>query len=432
MSLDPLEQRIAQALRAKADEVTVRDRLAELARQTPQSRGRPVEIVIAAAFIAAIALVGGVLLVMRGLTDDPAAETATTLTTAQPPATTSTTTTETPPTTTTTTTTEPPTATEPSLDIRQQSGPAGGPLIIHGTAAPDSEVLLVFSDPATGETWPDEVDGFAVTDERGSWRWAGTFPTQLQSNDRANLGELRPITPGFYEVRVESFGDVLLAEQVEVLPGNATDEGPSQTSEEAARDGVISAIAEMTLDQRLSPDIYESVPEGVWVLSQAATAGQLWGSCNPEDPGCAYGRDYVYGTEYAELLLMDAPGREIVKAFPMPAIKPSWMYVSEDYVYTGRIGDGAVPQNSLIRVDRGTLELTALIFEDPEDEYAWFGDVVANDEWLDGWQVLGYDDIAEPFLTMNENTIDGVQTPSHVGITYINLDVIEAIFERWR
>ena len=89
-------------------------------------------------------------------------------------------------------------------------------------------------------------------------------------------------------------------------------------------------------------------------------------------------------------------------------------------------------QNSLIRVDRGTLELTALIFEDPEDEYAWFGDVVANDEWLDGWQVLGYDDIAEPFLTMNENTIDGVQTPSHVGITYINLDVIEAIFERWR
>lgn len=317
-----------------------------------------------------------------------------------------------------------------ALDIKQSRGVPGQSLAIHGTADPNREVRLVFSNPETGETWPDSVEEFAASAEDGSWRWQGTFPTQLQSNETETFGELRPITPGIYEIRVESSGDIVAAGPIEVVPGSLSD-GPSQTSDEARRDGVVAGLADITLERRLDVRLYEAAPEGVWVLSETEIHTMIPGTCDPEDEGCAYGQDYIYGGSYGELLLMDPTGREIVRAYPMPEIVPGWMYIDDGYVYTGRIGDGAVPQNSLIRIDRDSLEMTALIFEDPGNEYSWFGEVVAAGEWLDGWRVIDERELDTPFLTMSDNTIGGVPTPSWIGETYINLDVIEAIFDRW-
>ncbi len=322
-------------------------------------------------------------------------------------------------------TTTPP---SPELDIRQESGIPGKSLSICGTSAADAEVRVVFSDPETGETWPDDVDEFTESDERGFWCWLGTFPIQLQSNDQATFGELRPITPGQYEIRVESFGDVLISGSIEVLPGYSEANGPSQTTADAARDGVVTGLAELPLGRRLGTRQFSGASEGIWVLSDTPSYAEITGPCGSEDPDCAYGRDWFNGGMYGELLLMDPTGQEIVRAYPMPDLSPSWLYIDDEHVYVGRIGDGAAPQNTLVRVNRNSLAMTGLIFEDPDDEYSYLGEAIANDAWLDGWQVLTYDDVETPFLTMNDNTIDGVQAPSWIGEVYINLDTIEMLF----
>jgi hypothetical protein len=319
---------------------------------------------------------------------------------------------------------------EPLLDIRTPSGLPGDELIICGTFDPFTEMRVVFGDPVTGEAWPDEIDEFTKTDANGHWCWTGVFPGQLEDTDPRGNGQLRPITPGAYEIRLESFGNNIARGTVEILPGYSEDTGWSQTPEEAKRDGVVAGLAALPVERRVHARSYQNSSEGVWVLSTPDIYDELTGSCDPEDSACVLGRDWIYGGEYGELLLMDRTGREILRAYPMPGLVPGWLYLGDDYLYAGHIGDGAYPQNSLVRVDRHTLEMEGLIFEEPDNEYAWFAGAIAAGEWLDGWQVITDERVATPFLVIGQNIIHGVPAPSWIGEVYIDLDAIESLFDQ--
>jgi heat shock protein HslJ len=75
MSHDPIEQKIARTLQAKAHQVPIRDRLSELQQAQPDVRRRFIPLPLAAAvatFALAVVAVGGLLL-MRNATSEPAA-----------------------------------------------------------------------------------------------------------------------------------------------------------------------------------------------------------------------------------------------------------------------------------------------------------------------------------------------------------------------
>lgn len=61
------------------------------------------------------------------------------------------------------------------------------------------------------------------------------------------------------------------------------------------------------------------------------------------------------------LLVPNGPTGDIARAFPMPNTPPSWIEVTEDFVYVGRIGDGALSHAALVRIDRNTLEAVFVV-----------------------------------------------------------------------
>lgn len=120
-------------------------------------------------------------------------------------------------------------------------------------------------------------------------------------------------------------------------------EGPSQTAEEAARDGVDPALAALPVSGRVVELAgTDGPPEGRYVISQ------------PPGPGAA-----------AEVLAIDTEGR-IVRAFPMGGLAPEWLDVTSEEIFGGRFpeepGAGRRPYGTVFRIDRRTLELTGVVF----------------------------------------------------------------------
>lgn len=135
---------------------------------------------------------------------------------------------------------------------------------------------------------------------------------------------------------------------------------PSQTPTDAARDGIVPAVANLPYNQRVSVVRSASTAEGRWILSRLAGAEAP--NCVLGDATGTYGRDFVCTVEYGELLLVDSDDDAIIRAFPMPGYPPREMAVTEDAVYCGRQGDGALPASMLCRVDRRTLMLQGRLF----------------------------------------------------------------------
>ena len=318
----------------------------------------------------------------------------------------------------------------PVLDIRTESGVPGDELVICGTRQGADWVRVTFSDPVSGEVWPDEIDEFVEPDETGRWCWSGVFPDQLQSTEPTVRGERRIITPGVYQIRLESFGDILAYGSVEVLPGYPTVDTPSQTASEAVRDEVFRAVAELPVGVRVETLVWAAAPEGIWVLSRPGSLEThlLTGSCEPDAEGCVYGRDWVNVADYGELLLMDPTGREVLRAFPMPGLVPSWLYVGDEAVYAGRIGDGALPDASVVRIDRVTLEASGLVFPAPETGGTLVVEAIAAGEWLDGWSLDDGSASGEPVVTMTRNKVGLVETLSWIGDVFIDPDGVAALF----
>jgi len=172
---------------------------------------------------------------------------------------------------------------------------------------------------------------------------------------------------------------VMWAEKCALVTAN---EGPSQTPADARRDGVVPALAELPFALRVRPLVEVPAEEGIWILAtpteavgQAAAAeGCLLGDTGSVDP-----EEVICVTEYGEVLLVDGAGA-IVRAYPMPAAKPTWIAVRPDAVYAGRVGDGALPDSTLVRIDRHTLEAEVLAIQSSMEP-----DLENN--WPDAWHV---------------------------------------------
>lgn len=146
---------------------------------------------------------------------------------------------------------------------------------------------------------------------------------------------------------------------------------PSQSAADAARDGVVPAVAALPFDERVSPRTYGLVPrvvtaEGVWVASEIPQAEDRWTVGDVEG---TYGYDFVGVTEYAEILLLDPTERRILRAYPLPDVPPSELAVSDDAVYCAGQGDGAVSTSVICRIDRRTGAWSVRAFPSSIDPY---------------------------------------------------------------
>jgi len=145
--------------------------------------------------------------------------------------------------------------------------------------------------------------------------------------------------------------------------GVITTEGPSQTSAEARRDGVVVVLAEFPFTERVEPLAEVPTDGGTWMLARPTRVVlQAAGSDGCLDTDAVDPEEAICVAEYGEVLLVDRAGR-IVRAYPMPAAVPTWIAVVSGVVYAGRIGDGALPDSTLVRIDRRTLAAEVLAIQ---------------------------------------------------------------------
>lgn len=145
--------------------------------------------------------------------------------------------------------------------------------------------------------------------------------------------------------------------------------GPSQSPEDARRDGVIAEVAELSIAERMDIQDEVEVAGQRWVLSRFPQGTRFTG-----EDGTTLPIDPLSG----ELLnLVD--GR-IARAVPMVGFPPSFLMVHENFVLFGRYGDGGYPDSALYRVDTETGEVTSMIFP-----WSYGRHATSARPRLDGW-----------------------------------------------
>jgi hypothetical protein len=200
-------------------------------------------------------------------------------------------------------------------------------------------------------------------------------------------------------------------------------ETPSQTPAEAERDGVVAELAALPYSLRVEARSEVPTDEGTWIVAVPTpeltelASGDGCGFGNLEG---AYPTEVICVVEYGEILLVDGDG-QIVRAFPMPGAIPGWIHVTEESVYGGRIGDGALPNSTLFRIDRQSLEATVVvILSHPEDA----------PEWLPTWHVAG----AEQVTTYDTSVgfapeMTGTKVTSWIGDVVVDIAGIDGIID---
>lgn len=76
---------------------------------------------------------------------------------------------------------------------------------------------------------------------------------------------------------------------------------------------------------------------------------------------------------------MDAAGEQILRAYPLPALPPNSLVVTDDAVYCGRYGDGALPDSMICRIDRTTLNWIVRVF--PWETESALAGLYVPDNW---------------------------------------------------
>ena len=200
-------------------------------------------------------------------------------------------------------------------------------------------------------------------------------------------------------------------------------ETPTQTPAEAERDGVVAELAALPYSLRVEARSEVPTDEGTWIVAVPTpeltelASGDGCGFGNLEG---AYPTEVICVVEYGEILLVDGDG-QIVRAFPMPGAIPGWIHVTEESVYGGRIGDGALPNSTLFRIDRQSLEATVVvILSHPEDA----------PEWLPTWHVAG----AEQVTTYDTSVgfapeMTGTKVTSWIGDVVVDIAGIDGIID---
>jgi len=306
-----------------------------------------------------------------------------------------------------------------TLEVEPADGLPGNPLTVCGTTPGVTSLELVLTGPENGDVWPSHefVD---VESDAGDWCWSGTIPTQLETLLGPNAGHLYPIPPGTYQLTAESGGEVLATGDIQI---GAAD--PSQSAEDAARDGVLPAVAVLPFDLRVT--IYDELDttEGRWVLSQPSPSVPLiLGDCDPADAGCVYGRDYVVNGEYGEVLLLDSTSGQILRAYPLPGFPVEHrgsILVTDEAVFCSSQGDGALPDSMLCRIDRSTLDWMVRVF--PSSVDSGFNPVPTDQYIPDNWMIDRPVNDAM-FLGLKE-TLDGLVTEGYLADYVINPMTLE-------
>ncbi len=303
--------------------------------------------------------------------------------------------------------------------VRPEFGIPGDVLEVCGVIHGPSRMTVVMSDPETGATWPANVNGTVYNMGAGQWCWEGEFPSEMQDPSGAQV----PIEPGEYDIDVLYEGTSLIRATVEVSSAELVAAlPPSQSPADAARDGVIGAIAELPFYRRAEVRTAVEAKEGTWMLATLSRAviEESWATgCGIGDLDGSYPIDVVCSVEYGELLLVQ--NERIVKAYPMPAGPPSWICLTDGHVYSGHIGDGALPDSTVVRIDRDTLAATVVVIPAPFD---------GGTEWLPSWLVApdGYSERYYEAVHINAEGI-GVPVESWIGEFTVDIDAIDQIID---
>jgi len=197
---------------------------------------------------------------------------------------------------------------------------------------------------------------------------------------------------------------------------------PSQSLEDAARDGVVSELAEAPYESRVDPLLTVESAEGTWILSELTD--DLLDSSVVEQ-GCRIGDPQgdppaVCAHEYGEVLLVRDDA--IVRAFPFPGVPPSWLHVGDDAVYAGRIGDGALPHSTVVRIERATLESSTVVFVHP--------DAASAPQILPGWREATAAELEDlpDLVGFASAGMEGTDVESWVGDVRVDLEGVRGLF----
>jgi len=192
--------------------------------------------------------------------------------------------------------------------------------------------------------------------------------------------------------------------------------GASQTLAEAKRDGVVPALAEFPLDARAVPTEWFDAPEGTWAITKMPERPD-GSDCTVGEPDGVWGTERICSVEYGEVVLVDEAGR-LLRAYPMPGEVPTWIYPTKDAVYAGRVGDGALPESTIVRVDRGTLEAEVLVFPTG-------GGLLGVD--LPGWSAAPSSADIGRLVVVGDDSA-GPLVASTIGMTSVDLEAVEDLF----
>jgi hypothetical protein len=196
------------------------------------------------------------------------------------------------------------------------------------------------------------------------------------------------------------------------MPPVPSGDKPSQSPQDAARDDVHPAIARLSSSDRTRSLVSLRVPEGYWTVSRTPLDEEV----EVGDPAGRYGIERILLPEYGEILFVDNDGR-IRRAYPMPGLVPSWLHVTDRYVYAGRVGDGGLPASSVVRIDRGDWAAKVIVF--PTEAHQTITDL--------GWRTAPGDVTIDELVTVGP---PGGTVASWIGAVNVDVDAINRLMER--
>ncbi len=131
-----------------------------------------------------------------------------------------------------------------------------------------------------------------------------------------------------------------------------------------------------------------------------------------------HGIDFIVPDHYGELVLLDHD-QQMEKAYPMINFPPSWLHVTDEAVYVGRVGDGALPWSIIGRVDRLTLDEGFYMFRTSTEDY---------DYWADSWTFAPDSDLSRMVVTGDPASDQFDEAQSWIGPVFVNVEELENLF----
>lgn len=254
----------------------------------------------------------------------------------------------------------------------------------------------------------------------------GACGSDLGGGDATSTTVTRPLAPDSLPVDESSTvpastTSMASTTSTPVLGNESSSQLPSQSEDAAHRDGVIPELARLPFDTRVESMAEVTAEEGTWVLSRASR--ELVDLSMPD--GCGFGdltgtypTEVICTVEYGEILLVDDK-QQVTRAYPMPGAIPSWIYLTPTAVYAGRIGDGGLPDSTLVRIDRTTLQATVMLVPAEFD---------GGTEWPPSWHIATPEQ-RDRYHTLVGFSPDMTGTPvtSWIGDVVVNLEGIDQL-----